>query len=197
MSVFGVILVRIFPRSEWIRKDTYVSAHIISACVKSMKANRLLYFDLTHFQPMFHFYTPWKHQKTYGFLMSSGGIEVDIGWKRVKLKSDCNKYVNTRYIFQPCLVYYFFVFYRFNFNLKQKETLETTINGRKCLYVKSVLLLLWFAENYGRSSPCNKKISCRRLRWVFQIWWYGGLKQKDLVISRLKIAPLKKVLPRF
>ena len=22
---------------------------------------------LTHFQPVFHFYTPWKHQKTGGF----------------------------------------------------------------------------------------------------------------------------------
>ena len=26
---------------------------------------------------MFHFYTPWKHQKTSGFLMFSGGIEVE------------------------------------------------------------------------------------------------------------------------
>ena len=26
---------------------------------------------LTHFEPMFHFYTPW------GFLMFSGGIEVE------------------------------------------------------------------------------------------------------------------------
>ena len=33
-------------------------------------------FYLTHFKPMFHFYTPWK-QKTGGFLMFSGGIEVE------------------------------------------------------------------------------------------------------------------------
>ena len=26
---------------------------------------------------MFYFYTPWKHQKTGGFLMFSGGIEVE------------------------------------------------------------------------------------------------------------------------
>ena len=32
---------------------------------------------LTHFRPMFHFYTPWKHQKTGGFLMFSGGIEME------------------------------------------------------------------------------------------------------------------------
>ena len=36
---------------------------------------------LTHFQPMFHFYTSWKHQKTYCFLMFPGGIEWNIGWK--------------------------------------------------------------------------------------------------------------------
>ena len=32
---------------------------------------------LTHFQPLFHFYTPWKHKKTFAFLMFSGGIEVE------------------------------------------------------------------------------------------------------------------------
>ena len=32
---------------------------------------------LTHFQPMFHFYTPRKHQKTSGFLMFSRAIEVE------------------------------------------------------------------------------------------------------------------------
>ena len=27
---------------------------------------------LTHFQPMFHFHTPWKHQKTRGFYVFRG-----------------------------------------------------------------------------------------------------------------------------
>ena len=31
---------------------------------------------LTHFSPMSHFYTPWKRQKTIGFLTFSGGIEM-------------------------------------------------------------------------------------------------------------------------
>ena len=31
---------------------------------------------LTHFTPMFHFYTPWKCQKTRGFLTFSGGMEM-------------------------------------------------------------------------------------------------------------------------
>ena len=35
------------------------------------------YHLLTHFQPMLYFNTPWKHQKTGGFLMFSRGIEVE------------------------------------------------------------------------------------------------------------------------
>ena len=38
---------------------------------------RDIFFALTHFQQMFHFYTSWKHQKTGGFLMLSGNIEVE------------------------------------------------------------------------------------------------------------------------
>ena len=34
-------------------------------------------FIFTHFNPMFHFYIPWKHQKTRGFLLFSGSIEMD------------------------------------------------------------------------------------------------------------------------
>ena len=32
---------------------------------------------LTHFWPIFPFYTPWKHQKTKDFLVFSGGIRWD------------------------------------------------------------------------------------------------------------------------
>ena len=31
----------------------------------------------THFQPMFHYYDPWKDNKTFGFLMFLGGVEVE------------------------------------------------------------------------------------------------------------------------
>ena len=31
--------------------------------------------QLTHLIPLVSFYTPWKQQKTFGFLMFSGGIE--------------------------------------------------------------------------------------------------------------------------
>ena len=32
---------------------------------------------LTHFQPMFHFYTPWKHQKTEGFFVMEKSYEYE------------------------------------------------------------------------------------------------------------------------
>ena len=32
--------------------------------------------QLTHFSPVSHFYTPWKSQKTKGFLTFLGGIEL-------------------------------------------------------------------------------------------------------------------------
>ena len=35
----------------------------------------LTILTLTYFRPMFPFYTPWKRQKTFGFLTFSGGIE--------------------------------------------------------------------------------------------------------------------------
>ena len=46
--------------------------------------------ELTHFQPTFHFYTPRKHQKTYGFLVFSGEWNWNIGWKCVNLLSKGN-----------------------------------------------------------------------------------------------------------
>ena len=32
---------------------------------------------ITHFSPKFHFYTPWKRQKTFGSLMFAGSIEME------------------------------------------------------------------------------------------------------------------------
>ena len=34
------------------------------------------FISLANFSPMSHFYTPWKRQKTYGFLTFSGDIEM-------------------------------------------------------------------------------------------------------------------------
>ena len=37
----------------------------------------MLQEPLNHFTPMFYFYTPWKRQKTFGFLTASEGIEME------------------------------------------------------------------------------------------------------------------------
>ena len=42
-------------------------------------------YFLTHFRPMFHFYAPWKLQKTFGFLTFSGGIEIK-HWTKMDYK---------------------------------------------------------------------------------------------------------------
>ena len=50
---------------------------------------------LTHFWSMFPFYTPWKHRKTFGFLVFSGGIKCEHwpekgnSYDHVCLSSDC------------------------------------------------------------------------------------------------------------
>ena len=33
--------------------------------------------SLTQIKPLFHFYTPWKSEKTYSFLTFSRGIEME------------------------------------------------------------------------------------------------------------------------
>ena len=37
----------------------------------------VFFIVITNFGSMFHLYTPWKRQKTFGFLTFSGGIEME------------------------------------------------------------------------------------------------------------------------
>ena len=52
-------------------------------------------------------------------------------------------------VIQWCQVHKICVFYVFYCNLKEKDHVRRNINSKKkkCLYVKSVLLLFWFAKN--------------------------------------------------
>ena len=57
-------------------------------CIVTFHCNRFHgSFQLTHFWPMFPFYTSWKLQKTKGFLVFSGGIKrrhwLQMGWQIV------------------------------------------------------------------------------------------------------------------
>ena len=49
---------------------------LINTSVNDTVNSTILFSLSNHFKPMFHFYTPWKH-KTSGFLMFSGGIEME------------------------------------------------------------------------------------------------------------------------
>ena len=42
----------------------------------SFRWSAIIFRTFNPFSPMSHFYTPWKRQKTYGFLTFSGGIEM-------------------------------------------------------------------------------------------------------------------------
>ena len=44
---------------------------------KCVKLIRRGFNQLTHFNPIFHFYTPWKRQKTKGFLTFLRGIKME------------------------------------------------------------------------------------------------------------------------
>ena len=47
---------------------------------------------LNYFIPMFHFYTLWKRQKTFGFLTFLGSIEIEY-WAIMGWLSQCNNYM--------------------------------------------------------------------------------------------------------
>ena len=49
-----------------------------SSCAKfhTLFTKWTIWSELTHFSPVSHFCTPWKRQKTIGFLTLSGGIEM-------------------------------------------------------------------------------------------------------------------------
>ena len=50
---------------------------LVSPSIKITSSQLKLFgLILTHFSPMFQFYTPQKHQKTKGFLAFSVGIEM-------------------------------------------------------------------------------------------------------------------------
>ena len=49
---------------------------------------------LAHFQPIFHFYTPWKHKKNFGFLMFPGSIEVKY-WLKMSYQNVSYKCLTT------------------------------------------------------------------------------------------------------
>ena len=67
-----------------IKLKSAISGHLLQcSCAIHYEFNvlavdsNMLKLLLTHFMPLVSFDTPWKHQRTKGFLMFSGGIEKD------------------------------------------------------------------------------------------------------------------------
>ena len=56
----------------------YIYNHVLRNIANDVICIREIFSEfrsLTQFRPMFPFYNPWKHQKTKGFLVFSGGIK--------------------------------------------------------------------------------------------------------------------------
>ena len=73
---------------KMITSDFWSSEHCVvshNCGLRNWAQEKFLLNWLTHFQPMFHLYIPWKYQETSGFLMFSGVIKWNIGWKWVNL----------------------------------------------------------------------------------------------------------------
>ena len=118
------------------------------------------YTLLTHFSPMSHFYTPWKRQKTIGFLTFSG-IEM---WHWTKM-GWCLMYVQFMSRFPGVLVATLHenIYHKCLFHWKKNwEILKG--NSQK-VYLQKPLMKLRFRG-------CLHEISCRAKWHVFQfgVW---------------------------
>ena len=60
----------------------FISKHWLNSLFLWKPNSDSLALVLTHFSPVAHFYTPWKRQKTKGFLTFSRGIEM---WSWTKM----------------------------------------------------------------------------------------------------------------
>ena len=67
--------------------------------------------DLTHFSPMFYFYTPWKRQKTFGFLRFPRGIEMEHWGKMSKLWT----LAALEWLYYCYYYYYYYNYYYYNY----------------------------------------------------------------------------------
>ena len=54
----------------------------------SKASYNLVLIVLTHFTPMFHFYTPNKRQRTFGFRMFSGDAKME-HWAKMGENNKC------------------------------------------------------------------------------------------------------------
>ena len=117
---------------------------------------------LTHFQPMSHFYAPWKHQEIAGFLMFSWGIEVFI-------EVSCFHGVR---------------------KLENLVPLETVVSS--LLYLLNNATSAWLQVQYGRTDSAgrfpNYFAICKKVEWDSHFKkWNEGVSNKIHPRSKRKI----------
>ena len=79
-----------------------------------------LYTLLTHLHPMFHFYTPWKYQKTSMF---SRDKKWNIGWKWVNFEVyTLHEKSSFRYIMSKIALHKWFPIFALYFDITSLET---------------------------------------------------------------------------
>lgn len=61
-----------------LQRKKNLSIFFIVSCIGFMRCTFLIF--LTHFWPMLQFHTPWKHKKTFGFLVLPMGKMETLTW---------------------------------------------------------------------------------------------------------------------
>ena len=75
----------------------------VTSIIKYLKFSQNWKQILTNFSPMFHFYSPWKRHKTFGFLTFSGGIEME-HWSKMLHQFTINKKMKHKFINYSTLI---------------------------------------------------------------------------------------------
>ena len=102
---------------------------------------------LTDFMPMVSFYTPWKHQKTSGFLMFSGAIERD-QWHKMGLGPFITLFWSTAKKFRPCFSHLHDYFIRVWWRTGKPDLPLQKYSARKDCFLKPN----WFSK---RNNQCD------------------------------------------
>ena len=110
------------------------------------------YYSLTYFQPMFHFYNPWIHQWTSGFLCFQGAWKRNIAWKWFNFSKSsryrCSR-DHSRKISRKTNIYL----------LTRRRTCAYQVGGRRCKKC-------WFLGNI-----CVRTIWMNPYRMMEYLFW--------------------------
>ena len=86
----------VFPEKlwSWIGQSLNYQKEVSKGLTRNVHIQIHYVYYLTHFMSLISFYTPWKHQKTFGFLMFSWGVERDQRHEICSFRSNVCLYFN-------------------------------------------------------------------------------------------------------